>query len=210
MDEEDIVYGPYTLPEISVIESEQSEKNILSGLLQNITNIAIAENAERSLFEGDIIGRPSIRMPGVQKYDNTCFQYGKNVCIDSGYTNIPDSVYDNRTFAQNFQTYGFTEVGEGNMLPGDFIQYVDPNRRSSNFPQGYPYHFGVVQSDSTYTMSGGAANYGQIGGVEIENPLSGDPVTAKNIYYNEDRTTKDPFRVYRLTDPKPNLLAEIK
>ena len=83
MDEENIVYGPYTLPEISVEESQQAEKNNLVGLLQNITNIAIAENAEKSLVQGEIIGRPSIKLPGVQRYDNTCFQYGKNVCVAS-------------------------------------------------------------------------------------------------------------------------------
>ena len=204
MDEENIVYGPYTLPEISVEESRQAENNNLTGLLQNITNIAIAENAEKSLVEGDIIGRPSIRVPGVQRYDNTCFQYGKNVCIESGYTNIPEDVYDNRTFARNFEKYGFSEVAPANMLPGDFIQYVDDDRITNEFPLGYPYHFGIVESDSTYTMSGGPSSI-----FGIPNPLAGDPVVSKNIYYNEDRTTKDPFRVYRLTNPKPALIAEV-
>lgn len=204
MDEEQI-YGPYTLPEISVQASDQKETQNLLGLFQNLTNIAIAENAEKSLVGGDVISRPSIKVPSLQRYDNTCFQYGKNVCVESGYSNIPENVYDNRTFARNFEDYGFSEIAPAEMLPGDFIQYADNDKLSSEFPLGYPYHFGIVESDSTYTMSGGPSNV-----LGVKNPLSGDPVVSKNIYYNEDRTTKDPFRVYRLTNPQPARIAEKK
>jgi hypothetical protein len=203
MDEEDIVYGPYVLPEIGIGEDQEASQDILTSLIQEITNINIAENAEQSLAQGDIISRPSISFPGITRYDNTCFQYGKNVCKESGYTNIPDSIYDNRTFARNYEKLGFDKVSTENMLPGDFIQFVDPDRATSEFPEGFPFHFGIVQSDSTYTQSGGMGTT-----LGIRNPLAGQPVMSKNIYYDSEGERKDPFLVYRLTDPKPITIAE--
>jgi muramidase (phage lysozyme) len=135
----------------------------------------------------DITRPPLGRTEFKREYrDNTCV---KGVCdiyksagINSG---IPDDVYDNRTFAQNYKDYGFELIDNKDLKPGDVVQYYNDNiAEASDYNlEHFPYHLGVAVGNDEYVSDGSKF----------------DPMQKSSLYYYDDKERKDPFLVYRKT-----------
>ena len=86
-------------------------------------------------------------------YNNACVQTVKDVFnnagIDSG---IPDDVYDNETFLENYKDYGFELIdnaSEDNMRMGDIIQF---HHKTDDKEEAY--HMGIYIANDQYISDG--------------------------------------------------------
>ena len=55
--------------------------------------------------------------------DNTCVQTVKDFYSAAGIEAMPKDVFNNREFLKNYKEYGFEEVDQKNLQPGDVLQY---------------------------------------------------------------------------------------
>jgi hypothetical protein len=116
--------------------------------------------------------------------DNTCVQTVKDFYNQAGIKAMPDDVYNNTNFLDNYERYGFTEVLDGSRNPGDIIQYYYEKR---------PFHMGVYTTNGKYVSDGSKDS----------------PIQEKDLYkdyYLEDgvekSNDKESFRIFRYTNPK--------
>ena len=128
--------------------------------------------------------------------DNTCVETVKNFYSKAGIEAIPEDVYNNREFLKNYKEYGFEEVDQKNLQPGDVLQYyynedsegIDVNQDLLNFP----YHMGVYVNPGEYIGDGDSES----------------PIQRQNMYTGtrKDGTEykKDPFRAFRLIKQNKN------
>lgn len=123
--------------------------------------------------------------------DNTCVNVVKDIYNRSGYNVIPESVYNNRAFRDNYDSYGLQLVAPQNkgryilddLQPGDIIQYRhDGNSGGILGKEGYPFHLGVYTENGQYVSDGS----------------KDDPIKKQSVFYYDDGTSKPPFDVFRL------------
>ena len=180
----------------------------------NFTGEQIADAAEKLYEEKtDITRGPagkkerliSTLFPATNCYfDNTCVQAVKDIYKEADIeSNIPDDVYDNRTFFENYKSYGYELIEDPNDLQrGDILQYYFPARDAFTVETlfndieieamgDYPFHIGVYVGDEMY----------------ISDPDENNPLTKTNIYKDEQGKEKPPFQIFRKVD---NKLAEKK
>ena len=126
-------------------------------------------------------------------YDYTCVELLKDADKDIGRNSIPGNINNNRQLREYLlNNPNYTTVHRDSTKPGDLIQYYDP---ASN---NYPYHAGIVDTDSSYISSGGGTPYFPIGnpvevkGLKTYNTLDGDQPGTE--WYGE---SKDPYYAYR-------------
>ena len=128
-------------------------------------------------------------------YNNSCVEAVKNVYKWSGYeSGIPENVYTNEEFLDNYKDYGYKKVDikdVNDLIEGDVLQYYDRDwSKYQIVPTGTPtgnapYHMGVYVGNGQYFGDG-----------------SGDaPSLISDIFVDEDGENKDPFRVFRRTNP---------
>ena len=175
----------------------------------NSTGEQIAKAAEKLYEEKtDITRGPAGRkekllstlFPATNCYfDNTCVQAVKDIYKEANIeSNIPDDVYDNRTFFENYKSYGYELIEDPNDLQrGDILQYYFPARDAFTVQTpfhdveidamgDYPFHIGVYVGDEMY----------------ISDPDENNPLTKANIYKDEQGKEKPPFQIFRKTDNK--------
>ena len=126
-------------------------------------------------------------------YDYTCVELLKDADKDIGRNSIPGNINNNRELREYLlNNPNYSTVHRDSTEPGDLIQYYDPANNN------YPYHAGIVDTDSSYISSGGGTPYFPIGNpVEIKglnsyNTLDGDQPGTE--WYGE---SKDPYYAYR-------------
>ena len=126
-------------------------------------------------------------------YDYTCVELLKDADKDIGRNSIPGNINNNRQLREYLlNNPNYTTVHRDSTKPGDLIQYYDS---ASN---NYPYHAGIVDTDSSYISSGGGTPYFPIGnpveikGLKTYNTLDGDQPGTE--WYGE---SKDPYYAYR-------------
>ena len=180
----------------------------------NLTGEQIANAAEKLYEEKtDITRGPAGRKEKLLStlfpitgcyFDNTCVQAVKDVYKEANIeSNIPDDVYDNRTFFENYESYGYELIEDPNDLQrGDILQYYFPARDAFTVETlfqdfeidamgDYPFHIGVYVGDEMY----------------ISDPDENNPLTKANIYKDKQGKEKEPFKIFRKVD---NKLAEKK
>jgi hypothetical protein len=127
--------------------------------------------------------------------DNTCVQTVKDFYTKAGIDTIPKDVYNNREFLKNYKEYGFEEVDQKNLQPGDVLQYYyGPDSEDVKEDPSYlnfPYHMGVYVNPGEYIGDGD----------------SKAPIQRKNMYTGTKdgkEYKKDPFRAFRYTKQNKN------
>mgnify|MGYP003135282147 CR=1 FL=1 len=175
----------------------------------NLTGEQIAKAAEKLYEEKtDITRGPAGRKEKLINtlfpvkgcyFDNTCVQAVKDIYKEANIeSNIPDDVYDNRTFFENYESYGYELIEDPNDLQrGDILQYYFPARDAFTVETlfndieidamgDYPFHIGVYVGDEMY----------------ISDPDENNPLTKSNIYKDEQGKEKPPFQIFRKIDNK--------
>lgn len=109
--------------------------------------------------------------------DNTCVQTVKEFYNRAGIDAMPDDVYNNRFFKENYKKYGFEEItDQKDLKKGDILQYEYGE-------DNYPYHMGVYISPGQYIGAGTSST--------VQSDMyTGNPGT-------EGEYKKDPFKAYR-------------
>jgi len=173
------------------------EKESVKGIGQKVADIASSMEANEE--DG---GRPPLSIPDYARAffdkeglcrDNTCVQTVKDFYSKVGVKAMPDDVYDNRTFLENFKEYGFEEIlDQKNLQPGDVLQYYyGPDGEDVKEDPSYlnfPYHMGVYVNPGEYIGDGD----------------SEAPIQRKNMYTYGDGDKKDPFRAFRYIKENKN------
>ena len=162
----------------------------------------IAEVANQMVLNGEDGTRPPLNLidnmvalfdkDGVCR-DNTCVNVVKDIYKRAGYDVIPEGVYNNRAFKDDYDSYGLQLVAPQNkgryilddLQPGDIIQYRhDTNSGGPLGKEGYPFHLGVYDENGQYISDGS----------------KDDPIKKQSVFYYDDGTSKPPFDVFRLKE----------
>jgi soluble lytic murein transglycosylase-like protein len=160
----------------------------------------IADVANQMVLNGEDGTRPPLNIidnmvalfdeDGVCR-DNTCVNVVKDIYNRAGYNVIPEGVYNNRAFKDDYDSYGLQLVAPQNkgryilddLQPGDIIQYRhDSNSGGALGKEGYPFHLGVYTENGQYVSDGS----------------KDDPIKKQSVFYYDDGTSKPPFDVFRL------------
>lgn len=164
------------------------------------TGKEIAEVANQMVLNGEDGTRPPLNLidnmvalfdkDGVCR-DNTCVNVVKDIYKRAGYDVIPEGVYNNRAFRDDYDSYGLQLVAPQNkgryilddLQSGDIIQYRhDANSGGPLGKEGYPFHLGVYDENGQYISDGS----------------KDDPIKKQSVFYYDDGTSKPPFDVFRL------------
>ena len=114
--------------------------------------------------------------------DRTCVQAVRDIYENAGFeSGIPQEIYDNESFSENYKDYGYELVPTSDRQPGDLLQYYYKNGAVDR-----KFHMGIYVGDNNYVGDGDPDNL----------------MSINNIYEYNDGRTKEPFNVYRKINTK--------
>lgn len=174
-----------TLPAIKQIEASTSrvERPPMPNIVNpNVNQKQFVDKAEEFHKQGKIVDREPVsfmrNLLPYPCYDYTCMEFVKDVDKATGRHSIPSTINTNKDFYKVADKLGYERLHpDSTAQPGDIISYYNPELKTEEFPEGTPYHAGILINDSTYIDTGGGEKYLPIGYPVRKGPLG------KNPYY---------------------------
>jgi len=184
-----------TLPAIKQIEASTSrvERPPMPNIVNpNVNQKQFVDKAEEFHKQGKIVDREPVsfmrNLLPYPCYDYTCMEFVKDVDKATGRHSIPSTINTNKDFYKAADKLGYKRLHpDSTAQPGDIISFYRPELKTEEFPEGTPYHAGVMINDSTYIDTGGGEKYLPIGYPVRKGPLE------KNPYYTYRWSPKEPI-----------------